>query len=49
MTRENPTNWGRKSAVYEEEGARDRGGIPQEILEIMLPALQIGGLTGKIH
>jgi hypothetical protein len=46
MSREETPNGGRRTPVYEEEGARDRR-IPQEILDIMMPALQIGSVAGK--
>jgi hypothetical protein len=45
MARENLTNGGQNTPIYEEEGARDRR-VPQEIFETMIPALQIGGLAG---
>ena len=48
MGRENPPRGTRQEPVYEEEGARDRAS-PQEVFEIMIPALQIGGLAGKKH
>ncbi|EPE35606.1 hypothetical protein GLAREA_11306 [Glarea lozoyensis ATCC 20868] len=45
MSREDRPNGGRRTQTYEEEGARDRR-IPQEILDIIMPALQIGGVAG---